>query len=164
MSNYLEGVIERALLLAFTQQCERNGESMADINDNILDQATKTTNAILSMKDVLFKQNLEHRKLEAESMHSISSMTGMIPPMPVETPQKSPRVKTNEDMLIAENESLKSQLEDKEAEKHVLDARLAAAYMVVKEFRDSFGETVKELNSKAFEVQSGVYKALSGED
>jgi hypothetical protein len=112
----------------------------------------------------MFKQNLEHRQLEAQSMHHINSMTGMIPPLPVTAPKKSTRVKTNEDMLVAENEALKKKLDEKEAEKHVLDARLAAAYMIVKDFRDAFGSTVEELNSKVFAVQSEVYKALSGDE
>lgn len=165
MSNYLETAIERAVLIAFTQHCEKFGASdMSDMNTNILDQAEQTTNTLLGIKDVMFKQNLEHRQLEAQSMHHINSMTGMIPPLPVVAPKKSPRVKTNEDMLVAENEALKKKLEEKEAEKHVLDARLAAAYMVVKEFRDAFQETVKDLNGKVFEVQSEVYKALSGDE
>lgn len=137
---------------------------MSDMNTNILDQAKETTNTLLGIKDVMFKQNLEHRQLEAQSMHHINSMTGMIPPLPVVAPKKSPRVKTNEDMLVAENDALKKKLEEKEEEKHVLDARLAAAYMIVKEFRDAFQETVKELNGKVFEVQSEVYKALSGDE
>ena len=163
MSNYLETAIERAVLIAFTQHCEKFGASdMSDMNTNILDQAEKTTNTLLGIKDVMFKQNLEHRQLEAQSMHHINSMTGMIPPLPVTTPKQSPRVKTNEDMLLAENEALKKKLDEKEAERHVLDAKLAAAYMVVKDFRDAFGSTVEELNSKVFAVQSEVYKALSG--
>ena len=88
MSNYLDNAIEKAILLAFTQHCEKYGaSSMADMNDNILDQAKTTTNALLSMKDEMFKQNLEHRKLEAESMHNINSMTGMIPPLPIVPPK-----------------------------------------------------------------------------
>jgi hypothetical protein len=165
VSNYLETAIERAVLIAFTQHCEKFGASnMSDMNTNILDQAENTTKTLLGIKDVMFKQNLEHRQLEAQSMHHINSMTGMIPPLPVVAPKKSPRVKTNEDMLLAENEALKKKLEDKEAENQALGAKLAAAYNVVKEFRDSFGETVAELNSKVFEVQSEVYRTLGGSE
>lgn len=164
MSNYLEEAVERALLLAFAQQCERFGASdMADINDSILDQAKNTTTAILDMKDNLFRQNLKHRQLEAESLNLINSMTGIIPPVPMTAPKKSARIKTNEDLLQVENESLRAQLAERDIEKSALDARLAEAYELVQKFRQYFEDSTKEQNSAVFEMQSEVFKVLGGQ-
>ncbi len=164
MSNYLEDAVERALLLAFAQQCERFGASdMADINDSILDQAKNTTTAILDMKDNLFRQNLKHRQLEAESLNLINSMTGIIPPVPMTAPKKSARIKTNEDLLQVENESLRAQLAERDIEKSALDARLAEAYELVQKFRQYFEDSTKEQNSAVFEMQSEVFKVLGGQ-
>jgi len=164
VSNYLEDAVERALLLAFAQQCERFGASdMADINDSILDQAKNTTTAILDMKDNLFRQNLKHRQLEAESLNLINSMTGIIPPVPMTAPKKSARIKTNEDLLQVENESLRAQLAERDIEKSALDARLAEAYELVQKFRQYFEDSTKEQNSAVFEMQSEVFKVLGGQ-
>ncbi len=165
MSTSLENAIEKALLLAFTQYCEKYGaSSMADMNDNILDQAKTTTNALLSMKDEMFKQNLKHRQLEAESMHNINSMTGMIPPAPIMPPKKSPRVTTNEDMLLSENEALKVQIEEKEEKVKAMDLRLGAAYESIKKFREDFEALTLGLNSRVVEAQSEVFTILGGRD
>jgi hypothetical protein len=162
--NYLESAIERAVLLAFAQHAEKHGaSSMTDLNGNILDQAENTTKTLLGIKDEMFKQNLKHRQLEAEQMYNINSMTGMIPPMPIAAPKKSPRVTTNEDMLLSENEALKGQLVEKSDAMKALDLRLKEAYELVQQFREEFEKSVAELNSKVYGVQTEVFKVLGGE-
>jgi len=162
--NYLESAIERAVLLAFTQHAEKHGaSSMTDLNGNILDQAENTTKTLLGIKDEMFKQNLKHRQLEAEQMYNINSMTGMIPPMPIAPPKKSPRVSTHEDMLTAENEALQGQLVEKSEAMKALDLRLKEAYELVQQFREEFEKSVAELNSKVYGVQTEVFKVLGGE-
>lgn len=162
--NYLESAIERAVLLAFAQHAEKHGaSSMTDLNGNILDQAENTTKTLLGIKDEMFKQNLKHRQLEAEQMYNINSMTGMIPPMPIAAPKKSPRVTTNEDMLNAENQALHAQVAEKEELVKAMDLRLREAYDLVIKFREEFEASVAELNGKVYAVQTEVFKVLGGE-
>ena len=125
------------------------------ISSEILKDGVATAEAIKKIRNTFEVNNQEATPM-------LNPMAGLAPPLPIPTSKKSPRVQTNEGMLSAENDGLKSQLSEKDGEIKRLNQKLTDAYQVVSDFRESFSGCVEELSGKAYDVQSSVYDVLTG--
>ena len=150
MSNFLDTVIERGLLTLFIQRCEKS----MSITDAMLKDAVNTAEAIQKVRGLLDPDTGEKPMFNA---------MGIQAPLPIPTLQrKTPRVSSNEGLLVAENESLKKQCAEKVEETKAATQKLAEVYAVVEAFREEFIKSNEEISDKVFNFQHSVYAIISG--
>jgi SMC interacting uncharacterized protein involved in chromosome segregation len=139
----LDTVIEQGLLILFLKRCQTS----MSINDAMLEEAEKTADTIVRVRDKFQKQ-------QQQGTNSMQNpFQGMAPP--IRSRPKAPKVTSNEQLLETQVEALKNEVEE-------LTAKLTLAYAVVEDFRTEFGSVGQKITDACFDLQAKVYQAISG--
>lgn len=123
--------------------------STVDIHGEML----KTADTIKSMQEIL----KPHEPMNFTNRFSAPNLENLSRPV------ESPRASSNEQLLLAENKTLKDKLQKLESQNNKINDKLTDAYKEINDWRRTFEETLNAVSKKGYELQTKIYEICSKE-